>query len=317
MPFSLTCTCGARLEIDDKFAGQAIICPDCQKPLPPHEPDSASRRTSGLALASIILALAGAFTIVGTVAAVLVGALALFHVSRDPGRLAGKGLAVAGMVLGAIMTAGTLFALSSVELFGLTALVAEAAWGDKLDYDGPLEVLRSQEGFAIKRPSKHWGVYKPPLWKAGGDLNQSAWDDLLLVLPSDEAVVICFAERVNAEDGIARCQERFQREFRDMEKVGLFHNTGRGMLRGSPMIVKDTRWPPLEGNTEKVEMQIDKRAGTEDKSFLVRILKVRGDDRMYVAIGGVRRSRYLRLEKEIREALDSFRLLPRNTRPDW
>jgi hypothetical protein len=199
----------------------------------------------------------------------------------------------------------------------LTALIAEAAWSDKLDYDGPLEVVRSQEGFAIKRPSKQWAVYKPVLGKAGGDLNQSAWDDLLLVLPSDEAIVLCFAERVNAEDGIARCRERFEREFRDMAKVGLFNKTGRGMIRGSPMFVRDTKWPPMEGNTEKVEMQIDKRAGTEDKSFLVRIVKVRGDDRMYVAIGGVRRSRYLRLEKEIREALDSFRLLPRNARPDW
>src|SRR5579859_5391625 len=33
MAISLTCSCGARLEIDDKFAGQAIPCPDCQQPL--------------------------------------------------------------------------------------------------------------------------------------------------------------------------------------------------------------------------------------------------------------------------------------------
>jgi hypothetical protein len=317
MPFAVTCGCGARLEIDDRFAGQVIHCPDCQSPLPATGPNPARRRTSGLALASIILALAGAFTIVGTVAAIFVGGLALIQLSRNPGRLAGKGYAVAGIVVGALMTAGTVFALSSVEIFGLTALVAEAAWGDKLDYDGPLEVVRSQEGFAIKRPSKHWGVYKPPHWRAGGDLNQSAWDDLLLVLPSDEAVVICFAERVSPEDGIAKCRERFEREFRDMEKVGLSNKTGRGMFRGSPVIVKDTRWPPMDGNLEKVEMQIDKRVGTEDKSFLVRIVKARGDDRMYVALGGVRRSRYPRLEKEIREALDSFRLLPRTVRPDW
>ena len=33
MAVSLKCGCGARLEIDDKFAGKVIPCPDCQRPL--------------------------------------------------------------------------------------------------------------------------------------------------------------------------------------------------------------------------------------------------------------------------------------------
>jgi len=317
MPLAMTCACGARLEIDDKFAGQAITCPDCHRPLSFKQSDLSGRRTSGLAIASILLALVGAFTIVGTVAAVLIAAVALVQIGNNPGRLAGKGYAVAGLVIGVIMTAGTVFALSSVELFGLTTMMSEAAWAGKLDYGGPLEVMRDQEGFAIKRPSKHWGLYQPPLFRGGGDLNQSAWDDLLLVLPAEDAVVLCFAMRMSPEDSIAKCRERFEREFKDMAKFGLFQKTGKGIWRGATINTKETRWPPPQGNVEMVELQVDKRAGNEDKSFLVHILKARGDDRMYVVIGGVRRNRYQRLESQLREALDSFRLLPRNGRPDW
>src|SRR5262245_33563958 len=122
MTLSLTCACGARLDIDDKFAGQQINCPDCQRALqaPVREP---IKRTSGLALASIVLALIGAFTIVGTVAAVVVGILALLQLANHGDRLAGRGYAIAGIVFGVLFTGGTLFAISSLELFGLTSLM--------------------------------------------------------------------------------------------------------------------------------------------------------------------------------------------------
>ena len=57
--------------------------------------------------------------------------------------------------------------------------------------------------------------------------------------------------------------------------------------------------------------------GIEDKTFLVRVYKKQGDDTMYVVIAGTRRSHFARLEAQLREALDSFRLLDRNGRPDW
>jgi hypothetical protein len=317
MPIALTCICGARLEIDDKFAGQTIACPDCQHPLEARPAPQIVRRTSGWALASLILALVGAFTIIGTVAAVLVGAIALLQIAHKSDRLAGRGYAIAGMVIGVIMTASTVFAISSIELFGLTALVSEANWAGKLDFGGPLEVVRDQEGFAITRPSARWGVHRPPPSRAWGDLNHSVWDDLLLVLPADDAVVLCFAAPVSRDDGIAQCRDRFERDFRDMDRVGLFNKVGRGLARGPSLIaLNSTKWPPKQGNVEMVEMQIDKRVAGEDKSFLARVAKLEGDDRMYVVIAGVRRSRYHRLEGQFREALDSFRLLSRNLAPD-
>ena len=77
MPLALTCTCGVHLEIDDKFAGQIVNRPDCGRAVQVPRTEASGRQTSGLALASIILALVGAFTVIGTVLAVLVGVLAL------------------------------------------------------------------------------------------------------------------------------------------------------------------------------------------------------------------------------------------------
>ena len=38
---------------------------------------------------------------------------------------------------------------------------------------------------------------------------------------------------------------------------------------------------------------------------------------MYVLVAGTRRSYFARMEAQLREALDSFRLLDRNGRPNW
>src|SRR5262249_42578922 len=161
MTLSLTCACGARLEIDDKFAGQPINCPDCQRALqvPAAPTAGGGRRTSGLALASILLAPTGAFTIVGTLAAVVLGVVALVQIAGKPDRLAGRGYAFAGILLGVVLTAGTLFAVTSIELFGLTALMSDAFWAGKLDFNGPIEIVRDREGYAVKRPNDKWGVY--------------------------------------------------------------------------------------------------------------------------------------------------------------
>ena len=54
MALSLTCSCGALLEIDDKFAGKIINCPDCNRPLNTAPPVPEPPLTSGFALASLL-----------------------------------------------------------------------------------------------------------------------------------------------------------------------------------------------------------------------------------------------------------------------
>src|SRR5947209_3446724 len=126
MTISLTCTCGALLEIDETFAGQTINCPDCQRALAVPRPEQPGVRTSGFALASLALALVGAFTVVGTLLAVLFGVLALTNIKKRPEELAGRNYALSGIVLGSALTLLTVFALSSLELFGLSNLVGKA-----------------------------------------------------------------------------------------------------------------------------------------------------------------------------------------------
>src|SRR5436305_11951345 len=135
MTLSLKCTCGVRLDVPENFAGQQLTCPDCQHPIAVPRADPALIKTSGLALASLLLALVGAFTILGTVLAVVLGTLALVHIRRRPEAVTGKGYAVAGMALGIVLTAATLIAYSSAERLGLRNLMGRAQWAGKLNYD--------------------------------------------------------------------------------------------------------------------------------------------------------------------------------------
>src|SRR5437588_796814 len=125
MTLAIDCTCGAHLEIDGKFAGQTIQCPDCQQPLQVPASAGESVRTSGFALGSFILALVGAFTVIGTVIAIILGVLGLRAIAKNPARLSGNGYALAGIVLGVLFTALGLFVYARVEVFGLDRLLRE------------------------------------------------------------------------------------------------------------------------------------------------------------------------------------------------
>jgi hypothetical protein len=314
MPFALTCECGARLEIDDKFAGQIINCPDCQRALQTPTATATGRRTSGLALASLILALVGAFTVVGTLAAVALGVAALLYISAKPDRLAGRGFALAGVALGVLLTCSTLFVISSVELFGLASMLREDSWAGKLQFDGPLEVKRIKEGFAMKRPSEKWGVYLPRDGFMGVN-DRGVWDDLVLVLPSSDMTVLCFAAPAT-QMPIDACYDKVMRGLPHLDKVGLFHQNGQATRRAHLPSIKTAK-PPKRDNISMIEAQFDWRQITESRTFLLRVYLRDDDDRMFVVIGSVPRGQFARLESKLREAMDGFQLLPREGRGDW
>ena len=119
MALTLSCSCGANFEVEDTFAGQTVSCPECQASLKAPAVVRGPLRTSGLAVASMVLALVGAFTFVGTLAAVLCGLAALVSIGRSGGRRAGVGFALFGVVAGVLFTGLTLFAYSTGELFGV------------------------------------------------------------------------------------------------------------------------------------------------------------------------------------------------------
>jgi DNA-directed RNA polymerase subunit RPC12/RpoP len=53
MGLSLSCTCGARFEVEDTVAGQSVACPECQQAIKVLPVRAARVRTSGYALASM------------------------------------------------------------------------------------------------------------------------------------------------------------------------------------------------------------------------------------------------------------------------
>jgi Domain of unknown function (DUF4190) len=64
-------------------------------------PVHAPTRTNRLAIASLVMGIIWLFGL-GSLLAIILGTIALTQISRFPGRLEGKGLAIAGMVLGVL-----------------------------------------------------------------------------------------------------------------------------------------------------------------------------------------------------------------------
>jgi len=157
MPLPLICTCGARFQVDETFAEREVVCPECRTHL--HAPPAGDPvvRVSKLALLSFVLALVGAFTVVGTALAAVVGLAACARILGNPHR-AGLPYAVAGVVLGVALTALTLAALSGDYLRGLRTFYREALLADQLEPTADLEIRRSDKGFMIRRPDAAWGV---------------------------------------------------------------------------------------------------------------------------------------------------------------
>lgn len=295
MTISLTCACGVRLEIDPKFAGQIIHCPDCNRPLST-APVKPPARTSGLALASFILALVGAFTLVGTVAAAICGVLALRRLpfSREP--LGGRRFVVAGLVLSGVFTVFTLANLATTKILGIDGLLRSLEWAGRIDYGGDLVVNNKGRGdfgiqLSIRRPSSSWGR----MVNTNAD-NQKA-DDLVLLNPWEDAQIVCLSMKVNKQDGQDLSQEGLQ--------CFLDSDLARNILGVSPNLSPPPVGKPGDGNDAQ-ELTVDFRARGIDRTFL---LQVQGEGaRIMVVAGGTRKSRFARLQPQIRAALESFNL---------
>jgi hypothetical protein len=107
-------SCGTQNADDSKF------CQNCGKaltgdvetpqvtptPMTSSQPQTVTRevRTSGLAVASLILGIIGLLINLLGVLAIIFGAISLGQINREP-ELGGKGMAIAGLVLGIISVA--------------------------------------------------------------------------------------------------------------------------------------------------------------------------------------------------------------------
>ena len=307
MPIAVTCECGSKLEIDEKFLGKQILCPDCQRPLPTQAPATPPpldlpdyRRVSGYALLSLILALVGAFTIVGTIAAIVIGIYALKHISDKPTRLEGVNYARAGIAIGAFFTFLTLAALLSPTLLGLDSFLREMAYAGRIQYPDGNTVESANNGnrlsIVLTRPSNRWASYISPSVQ-GTNVKSS---DLIMVNVTEDAFMAC--HHVNFDGGADDADEKLKNvleEFYKSELVDLLGRlNGRSLGREAENVLKK-----IVG-ANKQEVTFDLRLGGIDRRFLLQYtLNDRNEVR--VLIGAARRNRFDRMEDVFRKTFDS------------
>src|SRR5262249_24497163 len=207
----------------------------------------------------------------GTLLAVLLGLLALVSVARQRERFAGIGYAIFGIVWGIVFTGLSVFAYSRGELFGLNNVVRKAALSGQLHYEGPLEVGRRDEGFAITGQTEKGGIAaetpEPVLWP---DDPMRGVDLTLVYLPTYSLVDVTYDDVGNLD--LDQCQERV---------VGWFNNNAGGRRTGREnallgfthfQLRQSRKLKPQDG-AEVAELLLDARLAGESRTYLVRLVK--------------------------------------------
>lgn len=292
MPIPLTCSCGAKLVIDDKFAGQTIACPDCNKPLVAEPPAPQPTRTSGLAVLSLLLALVGAFTIVGTLAAIACGAVAYRQLSRIRGPAGGIRIAQAGMILGAVLTVVAVAAYATSGLLGLDSLARQYVWAGKLKYPlGSLTVnkkARNDDGYSIERPSPLWGVLD-------SQTSQQEGDHLLLVNLRDDAHIFWLSDRVLLDDDAASMRNRARDYF-----------LGSSLLKFVGRVPENASASYKERDVNEHDFLLDISIGGISRTFFF-YLRPQGQQYVNVLVFGTRAHRFEKLKPIIQPTIENFK----------
>jgi hypothetical protein len=302
MPVSITCTCGVFLEVDDRFAGQTITCPDCQKKLQAPALEPLPQRTSGLALASFVGSLVGAFTVVVPFVSALLGVAALRQIARHRDRLAGRKIALAGVVLGLAFGAGGLYAYRA-GLIDPDRLINRLPLAGTVETGGDLDIIRSRDGYRITRPSEKWGVWHQ---KSADDNAAPIEESLVLLNPSQDAYVTCLVTRADGQ-GLEQCKSKALEEFREPNFSG-----SSDLLKNPPRLTERSSTPlPKEGRTEAMEVVLEKTQVGQNRVYLVRVIKTEGSPDVFLVVASSRKSRFHRLEADLRKALDSFQVTDR------
>jgi len=298
MALSLACSCGARFEVEETFAGQSVSCPDCYQSIQAPKLQRKQLRTSGFAVASVVMALVLAFTLFGTLLAVLLGVIALAHIKRHRDEVTGSGYAIFGIAGGTVFTILVVVAIVQTELFGFDA-IRGGLMGGQVDRTGPMEIVRTEDGFAITRPSNKWGVAK-------GQLAKEIAPDRELVLANlgRDAYI-----DVSRELLLGRALEEYRDQVLDTYKEDKTTSKGHPGLQLNGLKIRESKALPGEKDCESLEVLLEVNVGIQPIIFLLRIIRPPGSEHVYVIRGWAPKRKFRLVEPEVRMAMESFRIL--------
>lgn len=305
----LTCACGARFEVDDTLAGQEVLCPECQQPLKAPALERPPQVTSGWALTSVVLALVGALTVVGTVAAVVTGFIALVHIARHRERVAGVGFATFGIVLGLLFTGLTVSALATSDLFGLDGWLRQRTLAQDVDTSGPMEIVRGAQGFAITRPTEKWGQVQGNHSGDPAVFGLQMHRDLLLMQVARHAFLDVRVLPRNNFLTLEQCENDVLAEFKNQRPSHFGEDDDEDFPQvGNAQVRRSQKLPPRDGADAR-EVIVDARCAGHPWHFVIHLYRRNGVIYIVRAYAPVRRLSLV--EGELQTGLDSFRLLPR------
>ncbi len=298
MSISLTCTCGALLEIDESFLGKTIPCPDCQRPLSTQAAPQAVHATAPLAVVGLVLNLAGAFTIVGPLAGGVCGLLAARQIQKAKGALAGQQLALASIILGLALPLATVGLLWAPTVFGLDSALRQYNVGKDLDYPPDLKAVfkddRIHFDVSAVVPSASWGrVMRLDAKNETTNLEwvvANLWEDahavVLLATPD--------AEKPSATEALNHFLQSQFVSWLNGQKKKTFEMGEKGVKIENEIGEEDDSIVYFQSKFE---------AGGIPREFLFRVTIKR--NRLFIAAAGARANRFARLEPELRKILQS------------
>lgn len=308
MPISVTCQCGARLEIDEKFLGKEVPCPDCGRLLPTQAPAKPPpldmpnhRRKSGLAVLSLSLALVfGWVPVIGPLAAVLAGLFSLRQISKYPNRLEGANFARAGIILGAVaFLIGPAAWLSPMFILYTDQFIRELKYAGKITYPKDGEVLKNDlldDPVEFKK-ADGWATWTVATGNGPTDL-------LFLVNPYEDAFITCF----NVQDINVQAPEDKQKKVLEavyksqlINVVGELRN--RNLDREGTVIEKEKK---LVENDKIQELVVELRLARIERKLLIHY-PAKKDHTFKVLVGACRRSDFEHMRVKFAKIFETIR----------
>ena len=312
MSIALTCDCGARYEVEDLFAGQEVACPECQHATRAPLVQNAPRRVSLLALYSLVVAVVGAFTLVGSAAGALLALIALARMRTGRVRGGGEGYAIAALVVavgGAVATIGILYSPAASRLVGWQR---RGGLASRVDTSGPLQVGSRDNACVLTRPPGWGRLLEDRGLDPSIDYLQTN-RDVILIGPTGEAYI-----DIRRDPGIpGEWGEYRDRLALELQTSPPTDDEDDNVMKPKPakeFFRVDKALPAIDGY-EGWEWIADSSRGKQTWTWMVHVYRKRAavEDKarpMYVVRGYAPAKQFRAVEPEMRKAMEGIRFPP-------